>query len=138
MAATMMISTKGAGQYATTGPTDVCKTPTPTGPVPMPYPNMAMLPSATGVCTKVTACKKEIVVQGSKVPMSNGDNAGVAGGVKSNVFMPQVEPKQFSSKVNAQGKKVTFAFATSAHNGSNANTVGLQVTPSQTKVWCSA
>ncbi|RLB64650.1 MAG: type VI secretion protein [Deltaproteobacteria bacterium] len=134
----MMASTKGGGQYATTGPTDVCKTPSPAGPVPLPYPNLAMCASASGAVSKVKISKKETLVQGSKVPTSNGDNAGVAGGIKSNVFMQAVEPKVFSGKVYAKGKKVTFAFATSAHNGSNSNIVGLQVAPSQTKVWVSS
>lgn len=135
MTATMMASTKAAGQYATPGPLDVCKTPSPAGPTPVPYPNLAMCCSASGAVSKVVIEKKETLVQGSKVPQSQGDNAGAAGGVKSNVFMNQVEPKVFSSKVYAKGKKVTFAFAQSSHNGSNANTLGMQVAPSQGKVW---
>jgi hypothetical protein len=138
MVATMMVSTKGGGNYMTTGPTDVCKTPSPAGPVPIPYPNSAMLTSSTGTVSKVKIVKKETVAKGAKVPMSNGDNAGVAGGVKSNVFMQQVEHKMHSGKVYAKGKKVAFAFAMSAHNGSNANIPGMQVSPSQTKVWCAA
>lgn len=135
MVATMMASTKGAGQYATVGPTDVCKTPSPAGPVPMPYPNLAMLASLQGAVSTVKFSKKPAAVQSSKVPMSNGDNAGVAGGLKSNVFMQQVTPAKASGKVYAKGKKVTYAFAPSKHNGSNANTPGLQVAPSQTTVW---
>lgn len=138
MVATMMITTKGTGQYATPGPVDMCKTPTPGGPVPMPYPNLAMCASMQKAVSKVKVGKKPVAAQGCKIPMSNGDNAGVAGGVKSNVFMQQVEPKQFSSKVYAKGKKMTFAFAPSAHNGSNSNVPGLQVAPSQVAVWCSA
>ncbi len=138
MVATMMASTKGAGQYATPGPLDVCKTPTPAGPIPLPYPNLAMHASLQKAVSKVKFCKKAAAAQGCKVPMSNGDNAGVAGGIKSNGFMQKVEPKQFSGKVYAKGKKVTYAFSPSGHNGSNANTVGLQVAPSQTTVWVSA
>lgn len=44
----------------------------------------------------------------------------------------------FSGKVYAKGKKVAFAFGMSAHNGSNANIPGMHVSPSQTKIWCSA
>ena len=32
-------STNGGGQCAVPGPLDACKTPTPGGPVPLPYPN---------------------------------------------------------------------------------------------------
>jgi hypothetical protein len=47
----------------------------------------------------------------------------------------EVAPKNGSSKVFAQGKKIVHATVPTAHNGSNANTMGLQTVPSQTKVF---
>ncbi len=117
---------------------DVCNTPTPAGPVPIPYPNTSLPPTAVPACYTIIMGAGPALNLGSIPPMSNGDNAGVAGGIKSNGFMQKVEPKQFSGKVYAKGKKVTYAFSPSGHNGSNANTVGLQVAPSQTTVWVSA
>ena len=44
----MPAATNGGGQFATPGPLDICKTPTPGGPVPMPYPGLAMLAQGKG------------------------------------------------------------------------------------------
>jgi hypothetical protein len=112
---------------------DVCLTPAPPGPpVPVPYPNIAQLASTQGACAKVLITHKETVVEGAKVPQSSGDEAGTNGGVSSGVNRGPVEPKQFSSKVFAGGKKVVYVTATSAHNGSSPNQpMGKQIVPSQ-------
>ncbi len=115
---------------------DVCLTPAPPAPpVPVPYPNIAQVASTQGACMKVLIENKETVVEGAKVPQSSGDEAGTNGGVSSGVNMGPVEPKTFSSKVFAGGKKVVFLTAVSAHNGSSPNQpMGHQITPSQVKV----
>jgi hypothetical protein len=115
---------------------DVCLTPAPPGPpVPIPYPNTAQVAAANGAITKVLIENKETVAEGAKIPNSSGDEAGTNGGVTSGTNMGPVEPKTFSSKVFAGGKKVVFATATTAHNGSNANMpAGAQIAPSQSKV----
>ncbi len=116
---------------------DVCLTPVPppVTQVPIPYPNVAQLAATDGAVDKVLIENKEIVVEGSKVPSSTGDDAGTKGGVVSGKNMDQVQPKTFSSKVFAKGKKVVTLTSVSAHNGSSANMpVGAMVTPSQIKV----
>ncbi len=130
----MPASTK-AGGTAFAMP-DVCLTPAPPAPpVPVPYPNTAQLATATGTEQKVLVENMDTVVQGSKMPQSNGDEAGVNGGVTSGTFMGPVEPKLFSSKVFFGGKKAVFVTAMTAHNGTSANLpVGTQVQPSQNKV----
>ena len=62
---------------------DVCKTPSPGGPVPVPYPNIAQSITLTNGTTTVKGDKVMAANKGSKFALSNGDNAGVAGGVKS-------------------------------------------------------
>ena len=128
-------STKAGGVYFAMP--DVCLTPAPPAPpVPIPYPNTAQVAASNGTISKVLIENKETVAEGSKVPNSSGDEAGVNGGVTSGVNMGPVEPKVFSSKVFAGGKKVVFVTATSAHNGTSANMpAGAQIAPSQAKVF---
>ena len=129
----MPASTK-AGGLAQAVP-DVCNTPSPAGPIPVPYPNLAQLNTADGVVNKVLIDSKEVVVESSTIPHSQGDEAGTQGGVTSGTNMDQVAFKQFSTKVLFDGKKVVFATAMTAHNGSNPNApCGAQVVPSQAKV----
>ena len=133
MAMVMPASTT-AGGMALAVP-DVCKVPTPAGPVPTPFPNMAMLNTADGFCPKVLIDSKEVIVETSKIPQSQGDEAGVGMGVTSGTQMQQVVFKQYSPKVIAGGKKVVHMLSQTAHNGSNPNAPGgTQVVPSQAKV----
>lgn len=115
---------------------DVCLTPAPPAPpVPIPYPNIGQVSAATGTCNKVLVENMDTVVEGSKIPNSSGDEAGVNGGVTSGVNMGPVEPKVFSSKVYFGGKKAYFLTSVSGHNGTSANMpAGAQIAPSQTKV----
>lgn len=130
-------STNGGGQCVIFP--DVCKTPTPGGPVPMPYPNMAMLTQASGgTCSsKVKIMNKKTVVKGTEITMSSGDEPGTAGGgVVSNKFKGPAQFKKGSSKVKAEGKAVCHVTSMVGQNGgSNANhPAGVQVAPSQMKV----
>ena len=116
---------------------DTCLTPMPppVGVVPIPYPNIAQLAACDDVVDKVLVENKEVIVEGSTIPNSSGDEAGTNGGVVSGVNMKEVQPKQFSSKVIADGKKMVFFTAMTAHNGTNANApAGNIIAPSQDKV----
>ena len=129
----MPASTKAGGQCMAMP--DVCKTPAPPAPpVPIPYPNIAMLPMAVGTVPTVLVMNMEAVVQTTKIPMSSGDEAGVAGGVVSGMIKGEVSFKLFSSKVKFGGKSAVFVTAMTGHNGTNANAVGAQIAPSQAKV----
>jgi len=66
---------------------DVCKTPTPGGPVPMPYPNISQASSLSDGTTTVKVDGGNMAaIKGSKFAMSSGDEPGTLGGVKSNTF----------------------------------------------------
>lgn len=111
---------------------DVCKTP-PLA-VPVPYPNMASPSSATATADKVLIENKATVCEDSVLPSSTLDEAGSMTGVKSGTVMGPVTFKTYSSKVFAQGKKIVYHTAVTAHNGRNGNIVGCHVTASQAKV----
>lgn len=129
-------STKGGGQCMAFP--DVCKTPSPGGPIPIPYPNMAQVAQANGgTCSqKVKFCNQPAVTKDTEIPMSSGDEAGTAGGgVVSNQFKGSCKFKQGSAKVKAEGKPVAHITSMVGHNGNNANMpAGAQIAPSQTKV----
>ena len=71
----------------------------------------------------------------SKIPLSSGDEAGVAGGVVSGTNLGEVSFRVGSSSVLIDGKPAVFHSAATAHNGSNANMpVGIHSVPSQAVV----
>jgi uncharacterized Zn-binding protein involved in type VI secretion len=83
---------------------DVCKTPAPPAPpIPIPYPNIAM-PMMGNPCTmKVLISGMPALTKSSKIPMSNGDQPGVAGGVVSGKMMGETEFILGSMKVKLEG-----------------------------------
>ena len=130
----MMPASTKAGGLCMAMP-DVCKTPAPPAPpIPIPYPNLGMLTMAVGTVPTVLVMNMEAVVQTTKIPMSSGDEAGVAGGVVSGMNMGEIAFKLASSKVKFGGKAAVFVTAMTGQNGSNANAVGAQMAPSQAKV----
>jgi hypothetical protein len=76
----------GLGGVVTCMAPDVCKTPTPAGPVPIPYMIVAMLTTATKTSRKAKNTSKEIFTLKSRLTMCIGDQPGVTGGVVSNTF----------------------------------------------------
>lgn len=130
-------STNGGGTCMTTGPTDVCKTPSPGGPIPIPYPNIAQNAQVNGstASQKVKIVGKKCVMVGTKISMSTGDEPGSAGGgVVSNRIKGECTFKMGSSKVVVEGKKLCYIGSMTGMNGTPDNTVGAQIAPSQTKV----
>ncbi len=116
---------------------DVCKTPSPAGPVPVPYPNTGMCNQARGnsVTKKVKICLKPALTKKSIIVQSSGDEPGTAGGVISGQNKGPVSYKTFSQKVYLEGAPAVFLSCTTAHNGNNANCpVGAQIAPSQNQV----
>jgi hypothetical protein len=115
------------------GMPDVCKVPAPPAPpIPVPFPNIGQCPMATGTTTNVFVMNMPALTEASKMPLSSGDEAGVAGGVVSGTNMGPVVFRAFSSKVSFGGKKAVMLTGTTAHNGSNANMpAGTCVVPSQ-------
>src|SRR5262247_3606968 len=83
---------KGHGKTQLAVAPDVCKTPSPGGPVPIPYPNLSETASLSNGTTTVKANGARMcAIKGSKFARSNGDEAGTVGGVKSNVNMKAAE-----------------------------------------------
>jgi hypothetical protein len=114
---------------------DVCLTPVGPVDVPIPYPNTGMCPTAVMPTTTVLVCNMPALTQGSQLPMSQGDDAGVSGGVTSGMIMGPIAFRSASSKVSFQGQKVIVLTAMTAHNGASANDpVGVLLAPSQAKV----
>ncbi|MEA3183131.1 MAG: hypothetical protein QOI59_6654 [Gammaproteobacteria bacterium] len=96
---------KGSSGISAATVPDVCKTPSPGGPVPIPYPNISQSATlANGTSTVKADGGMMIAIKGSEFSLSNGDNAGVAGGVKSSTFMKESTWVLYSFDVKMEGK----------------------------------
>src|SRR5215472_10527966 len=83
----LKISHKGSGGVSIATLPDVCKTPTPGGPVPMPYPNTAYSNTLdNGTTTVLLDGGNMAAIKGSEYSTSIGDEPGTAGGVTSSTF----------------------------------------------------
>lgn len=86
---------------------DVCKTPSPVGPVPIPYANVARSADAAGGSPSVKAKGNPVMLQGSCFATSTGDEAGTAGGgVVSNAVRGKAEFVNYSFDVRFDGRPV--------------------------------
>ena len=85
---------------------DVCKTPTPAGPIPIPYPNVAMSKDLIKGSTTVKMDGQSISVKGYKFSMSTGVKAGSAMVVASNKIKGQAEFANYSFDIKMDGKNV--------------------------------
>jgi len=117
--------TDSIGQCLTPGPIDFCKTPTPGGPVPMPYPNKAGTSDGKG-SKKVKVCNNQALRKGDKIMLSMGDEGGAAMGVVSSKIKGKAEFMLGSPFVKVQGKMW-------AHHGvpmqqNDGNTAGVHAT----------
>jgi hypothetical protein len=96
---------KGSGHFSAATMPDVCKTPSPGGPVPIPYPNISQSATLANGTTTVKADGGMMIAnKGSEFSLSNGDNPGVAGGVKSSTFMKESTWILYSFDVKMDGK----------------------------------
>jgi len=113
------ITTKSSGGMCFAFP-DVCKTPTPGGPVPIPYPNIGDLSQATQTSQSVKINGKPIILEDSEIPTSSGDEAGSVGGVVSGKIKGKVTFATYSSTVKVEGKGVVRMGDTTRQNEDNA------------------
>lgn len=96
---------KGSNHFSAATIPDVCKTPSPGGPVPLPYPNVSMSNSLNKGTTTVNADGGNMVaIKGSEFSMSQGDEPGTAGGVKTNTFKKESTWILYSFDVKMEGK----------------------------------
>ena len=99
---------------------DVCKTPSPGGPIPIPYPNIAQSSDTADGTTKVKCDGNPTCISSSNFRMSTGDEPGTAGGgVVSNKIKGKAEFVNFSFDVKFEGKNVERAFDLMLHNDKN-------------------
>ncbi len=86
---------------------DVCKTPSPAGPIPIPYPNIAKSSDTAKGTKKVKVDGAEVMIEGANFSTSVGDEAGTAGGgVVSNTTKGKAEFVLWAFMVKFEGKGV--------------------------------
>ncbi len=111
---------------------DVCLTPTPAGPVPVPYPNVATgvmaVPNVPNILFSGTPAHN----MATTIPMTNGDNAGVNTGVASGTVMGPGRHMTGAFSVLIKGMPATRVTSVSLQNSTNA--LGARLVPSQTRV----
>ncbi len=112
------VAHKGSGGMSPVFP-DVCKTPTPGGPVPIPYPNIGMASNTSKGAKKVKTDKKMPMVKGAVYSMTTGDEAGTAGGVISGKFKGEPEFMMYSFDVKYEGKNACRMGDPLFHNKKN-------------------
>ncbi len=132
-----MFNLTNAGGTLTALVPDICKVPSPTGPVPTPFPNTAQCTMADpgSVSTKVMVSGGLSMHQSSKTLLSNGDEAGTLMGTASNKVMGETTFTMGSTKVMIEGKGAVRNTDSTMHNSQNTN--GMASAPSQTKVMMS-
>lgn len=99
-----LVHKRSGGTSMATVP-DVCKTPSPGGPVPIPYPNIGMSSDLKKGTKKVEVDGGNMAAnKGSEISRSSGDEAGTAGGVKSSTFGKEASWMLYSFDVKLEGK----------------------------------
>lgn len=98
---------------------DVLKTPSPSGEVPIPYPNIAQLSDATGA-DSVNAGGKPVILENDSIGSSTGGEPGVGGGVQSGTHLAGTTFTAASGSVKANGEFIVRQFDTTDQNDGNA------------------
>lgn len=114
----MSVVTKDS-QGTTVAFPDVCKTPSPAGPVPIPYPNIARSADTAQGSSTVTVEGSPVCLKDSHFSTSTGDEAGTAGGVASGKTKGKAEFVNYSFDVKIEGKNVGRALDLMLHNDKN-------------------
>ncbi len=113
------IAHKGSGGMSVVLP-DVCKTPSPAGPIPIPYPNIGKSADATGGPSTVKSDGEMPMVKGATYSMSTGDEAGSVGGVMSSSTKGPAEFMMYSFDVKFEGNNVCRLGDPMFHNKKNS------------------
>ncbi|WP_437902417.1 DUF4150 domain-containing protein [Sorangium sp. So ce327] len=110
---------QNSGGLSTVFP-DVCKTPSPGGPVPIPYPNIGKASDTSKGPKKVKCDGQMPMVKGAQYSMTSGDEAGTAGGgVVSSSTKGAAEFMMYSFDVKFEGKNVCRLGDPLFHNKKN-------------------
>ncbi len=110
---------------------DVCLTPTPV-PVPIPYPNIAAGPMGVPAAYTVLITGAPAHNMATMVPLTNGDNPGVALGVASGLVMGPSRHLTASFTILMDGMPATKMTSMSLQNSTNCP--GMRLVPSQPRV----
>ena len=129
----MFANTQAGGMD--TGFPDVCLTPAPPAPapIPVPYPNIANGPMGVPAVYNVLFSCAPAHNMGTSIPLTSGDNAGLAMGVASGTVMAKASPLTGAFTVLVGGKPVTRLTMSSVGNSTNCPT-NVRLVPSQLKV----
>ena len=112
------------------GVPDVCLTPP--VPVPVPYPDVALGPTAIPSQLKVLILAAPAHNLATVTPLTNGDNAGVALGVASGMVMGPSRHVTAAFTVLFGGMPTTRLTSVTIQNGTNVP--GCRIVPSQPMV----
>ena len=112
------IAHKGSGGMSTIFP-DVCNTPTPAGPVPIPYPNIGQSADTSGGPATVLTDGQMPMTKGAKYMLSSGDEAGSAMGLVSGKIKGACEFMMYSFDVKFEGQGVCRLGDPLFHNEKN-------------------
>lgn len=113
---------KGDGLTHTCPIPDVCKTPAPSGTVPIPYVNVAMSTDLADGSGTVTIAGNPVAIASSNIAMSTGDEAGSAGGIISGKTKGKLTWTTSSPTVKFDGEGVVRFTDVAQHNGNSGNT----------------
>ncbi|NTX05721.1 DUF4150 domain-containing protein [Myxococcus sp. CA040A] len=113
---------KGSGNTHTSAAPDVCKVPTPGGPVPTPFVNSAQDATLTHGSTSVTINGHPVALTDSELSTSSGDEPGTAGGLISSKSKGKMAWGSGSVDVKIEGKGVVRYLDVTLHNGNSFNT----------------
>ncbi|WP_255636833.1 DUF4150 domain-containing protein [Hyalangium versicolor] len=118
---------KGDGQVNTCAVPDVCKTPSPGGPVPIPYVNVARDGDLAQGSTSVSIEGNPVALKDSNLSTSSGDEPGTAGGgLVSSKTKGKMTWANASIDVKIEGKGVVRFMDPTQHNGNTFNTAFIQ------------
>ncbi|MCP3170193.1 DUF4150 domain-containing protein [Myxococcus qinghaiensis] len=113
---------KGDGNTHTSAAPDVCKVPTPGGPVPTPFVNSAQDAMLSKGSTSVTIGGHPVALTNSELSTSSGDEPGTAGGLISSKFKGKMAWGSGSVDVKVEGRGVVRYLDVTLHNGNTFNT----------------
>jgi hypothetical protein len=99
---------------------DVCQTPSPAGPIPIPYPNIGKAADTLSGPSTVTVDGSMPMTKDAKYAVTSGDEAGSAGGVVSGVIAGEAEFLMYSFDVKLEGRNVCRLGDPLFHNKKNA------------------
>jgi hypothetical protein len=108
---------------------DVCLTPAVPAPIPIPYPNIAMGPTAIPNVLNIFIMAMPVHNMGTTTPLTNGDNAGLATGVASGTVMGPSRHLTGAFTILFEGMPATRLTSMSLQNSTNAP--GCRIVPSQ-------